>query len=186
MTISDDSEATFGYLSTWDSPEHGCLGGYLVVSELGRPMEFHCTAPVRTNRAQQILFGPTLWPYVMGEHIGRALLREAKLRPCVFLIDHPATLCLRPQLWAPMVLLKPLGEGELKPMDPPANHREATKYNCEFAAGYEDDCGPVTDLLATLAQHVDLAEPFDRIREAIREAQRLGACDQQDAHDQAA
>jgi hypothetical protein len=78
-----NSAATFGYLSTWDTPEHGCLGGYLVVSSLGRPLEFHCTAPIRPSRAQQILFGPTLWPFVMGEQIGGALIAEAKLRPQV-------------------------------------------------------------------------------------------------------
>ena len=76
---SPSQETTFGYLSTLESAEHGYFGGYLIVSPLGRPLEFHCTAPVRPSRAQEILYGPTLQPYLLGEQICGALLEAAKL-----------------------------------------------------------------------------------------------------------
>jgi len=50
---------------------------------------------------------------------------------------------------------------------------------------FDADRESASDLLVMLSQHVDLAEPFERIREAIREAHRLGA-DNQDVHEQAA
>ena len=37
---SDCQETTFAYLSTLESVEHGYFGGYLVLSKLGRPLEF--------------------------------------------------------------------------------------------------------------------------------------------------
>jgi hypothetical protein len=181
-----NSAATFGYLSTWDTPEHGCLGGYLVVSSLGRPLEFHCTAPIRPSRAQQILFGPTLWPFVMGEQIGGALIAEAKLRPQVILVDHAATLCLRPQVASAMVHWK-ASAGEGVGIDPSsAELLQVANSWFEVASDYISDRDVAHSLLTVLAQHVDLPEPFERIHQAIREAQRLGGPGEADAYDHAA
>ena len=66
-------ETTFGYLSALESAEHGYFGGYLIVSPLGRPLEFHCTAPVRPSRAQANPLWPTLEPYLLGEQIAGAV-----------------------------------------------------------------------------------------------------------------
>ena len=102
---SDCQETTFGYLSALESAEHGYFGGYLVVSVLGRPLEFHCTAPIRPSRAQQILYGPTFEPYLLGEQICGALLDTAKLKPSVILTDCEAVLHARSRTGAPIVLV---------------------------------------------------------------------------------
>ena len=68
---------TFGYLSAIESADHGYFGGLLIISPLGRPVEFHCTAPIRPSRAQEILYGPTLEAFLYGELIGQALLKQA-------------------------------------------------------------------------------------------------------------
>src|SRR6476659_819597 len=117
-------ETVFGYLSAWDSPDHGCLGGYLILSALGRPLEFHCTAPVRTSRAQQILFGPTLWPYVLGEQIGGTLLAKAKLLPRIVLVDHPAARCLRTRIAVPMVRIEEAASSKQEAGNVPVNDCE--------------------------------------------------------------
>ena len=62
------------------------------MSPLGRPLEFHCTSPVRPSRAQEILYGPTLQPYLLGEQISGALLEAAKLTPWLILTDAAAML----------------------------------------------------------------------------------------------
>ena len=100
-------ETTFGYLSVINSAEHGYFGGYLIVGPLGRPLEFHCTAPVRPSRAQQILYGPTLEPFLLGEQIAGAMLDAAKLKPRLILTDCEATLYVRSQISTPIVLLRP-------------------------------------------------------------------------------
>ena len=63
------------------------VGGYLVLNATGRPLEFHCTAPVKANRAQQILFGPTLESFLYGEQIGQTLVAKSGLAPLAIYTD---------------------------------------------------------------------------------------------------
>ena len=49
-----------GFLSVRYRSEHGFFGGYLIVNQLARPLEFHCTMPVRPSRSQELLYGKTL------------------------------------------------------------------------------------------------------------------------------
>ncbi len=222
---STQPEPTFGYLSTFETPEYGYFGGYLLVNSIGRPMEFHCSAPIRPSRAQEILYGKTLQPYLLGEQIGGSLLREAQLQPQIVLTDQAATLCLREAIGIPLVYLagsalaactvsKPTDSlrltdsedstdddmgsvGELLGKDEMMRHirPEVEKpwqrrftfggYQFELPFGFVADRGAAIEFLAVFARHVDLAEPFDRIRMAIREAQRLGTREPE-AHGQAA
>lgn len=188
-------DSNFGFLSTLESPEYGYFGGYLIVSPLGRPVEFHCTAPVRPSRAQEILYGPTLQPYLIGEQIGGALLKAAKVCPCLILVDAAATLVARSVAPSPMALVA-------QQIDRDAHDAIAStcrvNSECCFDApiaaggyelilphGFEDEAARIAESVERLSQHVDLAEPFGRIHEAIREAQRIGGRGI-DAHGQAA
>jgi hypothetical protein len=205
---SPSQETTFGYLSVINSAEHGYFGGYLIVGPIGRPFEFHCTAPVRPSRAQQILYGPTLEPFLLGEQIAGAMLGAAKLSPRLIITNCDATLHARTRINAPMVLLcgntDPVpasvdrsGEpGKLKcassgrvanSLSSSGPHKSFAIEAFEFLLpmGFESDRDEATRLLTELMRQIDLAEPFGRIEEAIREAQRLGGCGA-DTHDQAA
>ncbi len=179
-------ERTFGYLSTVESTEYGYFGGYLIVSGLGRPLEFHCTAPIRPSRAQQILYGPTLQPYLFGEQICGALLSTAKLSASMILTDCEAVLHAQSQSIVPIALI--LTKNEQLSLGAVCGQSRAVNcggYDLQFAMGFESDREAVAVLVAQLVRHVDLAEPFGRIHEAIREAQRIGGrCT--NANDQAA
>ncbi len=94
-----------GFLTVISDPQAGFFGGYLVLNWAGRPLEFHCTAPIKPNRAQQILYGPTLEPYLYGEQIGRALVRKTQHAPSLICTDVPAALALRPYVEWPVVLV---------------------------------------------------------------------------------
>jgi hypothetical protein len=199
-------ETTFGYLSVINSADHGYFGGYLIIGPLGRPLEFHCTAPVRPSRAQQILYGPTLEPFLLGEQIAGTILDAAKLKPRLILANCEATLYVRSRISSPIVQLKakvgppPAADltdarpvtmdasigFKLKPPSCTGPHKSFTVESYEFLLpiGFESDRDEAIRLLTELIGHIDLAEPFDRIEEAIREAQRLGGG--ADTHDQAA
>jgi hypothetical protein len=195
-----NQETTFGYLSVINSADHGYFGGYLIVGPLGRPLEFHCTAPVRPSRAQQILYGPTLEPFLLGEQIAGAMLDAAKLKPRLILTNCEATLHARSRISSPMVQLcgtsQPPGESSNSTNAStafPANSSASTGPNESFSVetfefilpiGFESDQVEATRLLTDLVRQIDLAEPFGRIDEAIREAQRLGG--RAESHDQAA
>ena len=188
MRPSSNQETIFGYLSVVHSKQHGYFGGYLLISVLGRPLEFHCSAPIRPSRAQEILYGPTLQPYLLGEQIGGTLLGKAKLSPRLVLTDQPAALCLRGEMNVPLLcLLLPDAAGArlAHARSDTCHHLAFNGHDFELPAGYAADRDVTIALLAQLAAHVELAEPFDRIQEAIREAQRISAGGQ-DSHGHAA
>lgn len=147
------SQKILGYLLVEHDPQVGFIGGYLLVTSRGRPLEFHCTAPVQPTRAQEILFGATLESYVKSELIGAALVQKAKLRPDVLFVAEPSLLSVSGE-GNPSTVLLSLNEPDVSPF----GAQPETLLLCE-----------------SLAQQLDLAEPFERIREAIREAQRLSA-----------
>jgi hypothetical protein len=68
---------------------------------------------------------------------------------------------------------------------PTSERIEAGNYELQWPAGFETDKALVVELVTELRQHVDPAEPFGRIHEAIREAQRIDARSSE-AHVQAA
>src|SRR5438128_2539215 len=115
-----------------ESAEHGYFGGYLAVSALGRPLEFHCTAPLRPSRAQKILYGPTLEPFLLGEQIAGALLDVAKLAPSLILANCEATLHARSRTKVPMILL--YGDAERSTVGVETNQPGATQ-NASSALG---------------------------------------------------
>jgi hypothetical protein len=56
-----------------------------------------------------------------------------------------------------------------------------TMQDCllQLPVGLESEHDTIVELLDSLRQRVDLLEPFERIHEAIREAQRIGARSQE-------
>ncbi len=99
-----NSKPAIGFLTVIDHPQHGLFGGYLVLNLAGRPLEFHCTAPIKPNRAQQILYGPTLESFLYGEQIGSTLLGHAKTSPLVVCTDREPVLSLRELVDVPVAL----------------------------------------------------------------------------------
>lgn len=99
------SPDTLGFLSVVEHEQFGLVGGYLILNTAGRPLEFHCTAPVKPSRAQQILFGPTLLPYLYGEQIGQTLLAKATCAPLAVCTNVELALAVRPFVELPVALV---------------------------------------------------------------------------------
>jgi hypothetical protein len=166
----DSAELSFGFLTTLESPVHGLFGGYLVVDTVGRPIEFHCTAPVKVSRAQQILYGAALDSHLHGRQLGGALLAEGKAIPTIVLTDSEPMLHVRPHTNLPVALVW-RGDDERG-----AAFGQDLSFNGAVVRPHADDAERASDLaarLATLALAVDLCEPFERIRAALDEAARL-------------
>jgi len=159
----------FGFLSVAAHDADGTFGGLLVLDRFARPIEFHCTAPVQTNRAQEILYGPTLEPYLYGELIAGSLFDACKKKPAVVLTDTKAVLALRDRCDMPVAWIKGPAEGASPPSGTRAHLRG---YELSVPASRSGDMQAIEKLLAELGETVDLAEPFDRIHAAIGEARR--------------
>lgn len=169
---------SYGFLTAVESAAHGIFGGYLLVDPLGRPLEFHCTAPVKVSRAQQILFGASLPAHLHGQQIGGTLLAEGTITPDVVLTDYEPLLYVRGHTALPVALVHAAAVGDTQAGG-------AALHAATVAGGFEmggarvsphpadaDREQDVREALEQLAAAVDLREPFERIRAAIDEAQR--------------
>jgi hypothetical protein len=176
----------FGYLTVVDDPAHGSCGGYLVINQYGRPVEFHCTAAVSPSRAQQILYGPTLRASVYGEQVAPALVSKAKSQVAIVLVNQSECLEVQRHTGQRVVLINEgpesavSSEGARKAHVPGDNARSESQrflfpeMQTDRRLSIGVVCEEVKSLLQLLAETIDLTEPFSRIREAIYEVQQIG------------
>ena len=163
--------AALGFLTVTEHAELGLFGGYLVLNAAGRPLEFHCTSPVKPNRAQEILYGPTLKPYLYGEQIGQTLIAKAKNDVGLVCTDLAACLAAREFIERPILLIESADTSDAR--DYALGSRFALgKNEARTAAQYSADENAACEFHAQLHDAIDLLEPFARIREALEEAQK--------------
>ena len=146
-------QSTFGYLLIHADASLGWTGGYLIVSHTGRPIEFHCSEPVLPSRADEILYGATLRPHLCAERIAPALLAKASKRVDLLLVSDEETLRAGHDHGLPVVSLSAISAAE--------------------ECGWESLGDEIAQRLMSFSDHVDIAEPFERVREAILEAHRV-------------
>jgi hypothetical protein len=185
------SQGALGFLTVLENEQQGLVGGYLILNQAGRPLEFHCTAPVKPNRAQQILFGPTLQSYLYGEQIGQTLLAKGSVEPLAVCTDVEQVLSVRDYVSLPVALIlrseeRPLPadgtvtDAPIWRVDGP--HRagphlstfEIGSNRLAVAARRDADRTTIAARLESLLGF-DLSEPFERIREAVEEAHKGAA-----------
>lgn len=154
-----------GFLSLLQEA-NGTLGGYLVTNTWGRPLEFRLSSAVQPNRVQQILYGDSLQAFLCGELIGKTLLEKSSTPVQMVLTDCPAALDLRLHADIPVALYRP---GE----QPIGLDNSLAEKNLYLHPHFPADVALLRDLLEKQA-NLDLGEPFQRIREAVQEARRLG------------
>ncbi|MDR1052863.1 MAG: hypothetical protein LBL39_01700 [Planctomycetaceae bacterium] len=94
-----------GFITVIDHPQHGLIGGYLVLNQAGRPLEFHCTNPIKPSRTQEILFGISLEPYLYGEQIARTLVSKSKLSVVVILTNIVSILAVNGLVTLPIAYI---------------------------------------------------------------------------------
>jgi hypothetical protein len=173
----------FGFLTALEDPQHGYFGGYLVLSELGRPLEFHCSTPVLPNQAQRILYGKSLSAYVLGDLIGQTLLAKSQLPVTAVLTDQREMLGLALLRDEIIICIDCNDRNEGQPREFSGPNFALGSYHLFGSATCIWQPGELQPVIENLAARVDLNEPFDRIREAIREAQRVTDNNTDGCHD---
>lgn len=189
-TRKPNSVPSVGFLTVVDSGGGSFLGGYLVLNASGRPLEFQCTAPVKANRAQEILYGPTLHPYLWGEQIGGALISKSRTHPLFVCTDQSHTLAVRAAVDLPVIQVLPAAQrsgsapsqhnitatsSPESAEQPSAERLILGRYSCALSGSHLTDRATVERAWKTHLDDLHLREPFERIREAITEAQRPAA-----------
>lgn len=156
--------SSFAFYTVVEDEIAGYFGGYLALNEQGRPLEFHCTAPVQPTRAQRILYGATLSGYLIGEQIGVALHAKTKSQTQAVLTDIPAGFDLDGRIDAPVGLVS-----KEIPRDLIGDKLAFREWSILCRSGQSMK---MDSLLQELTDSLDLFEPFARIREAIAEAKK--------------
>ncbi|MCA9076001.1 MAG: hypothetical protein KDA93_13320 [Planctomycetaceae bacterium] len=153
--------------------EAGYVGGMLVTNRLGRPLEFQCTTPVKANRTQEILYGPTLKPFLFSELIGVTLIDRLQVKPDIVLIDQQALLDLRKHVSLPIACLL---EDAKDSHDLPDESRVSLgAQSLQVHVEHTCDVEAIQQWTGTIPGDADLREPLDRVREALEETLRSAA-----------
>lgn len=161
---SSPSEQRLGFLAAKHQPTLGYVGGYLLTTARGRPLEFHYTNPIRPSPTHRILYGSELEPYILGELIGSNLIKQPTLEVAFIITDQPQVLDQRRCTSCPMLCVEPSGE---TPGAQEGPGRQAAQLRCH--SGYPDDVAALNHWLQEVNPSLDLAEPFVRVWDALRE-----------------
>ncbi len=172
MAVSGEADLKLGFLTSIELPGGGYVGGLLVTNRFGRPLEFQCTTPVRPNRTQEILYGPTLRPFLLGELIGRTLIEKAAVKPDLVLADAEDLLELRSHITQPVAVVERSDSQASQNGD-----RDVVvgQQRLRFHAAHPDDSAKWTTSENSFPDHADLFEPFDLVREALQETMKAGS-----------
>ncbi|MEX0717630.1 MAG: hypothetical protein WD066_13640 [Planctomycetaceae bacterium] len=159
-----------GFLTAVRIGAGGHVGGLLVTNRQGRPLEFQCTTPVRPNRTQEILYGPTLLPFVLGELIGKTLVERVGVKPDLLLVEGEDFLGLREHVAIPVGCV-------LTDESPAAEQEKATlgRQSIRVHPDFTEDRAAVGKAAESVPADADLLEPFERVREALKETLTAGA-----------
>lgn len=168
---SSSSLSRLAFLTVLEIPEVGACGGMLILNQWGRPVEFHCTAPLTPTRTQEVLFGATLKSFLFCEQIAAALLEQTKQPPQLILVDQPELLDFHAQTEIPLVLIS----REQQPLPSRIwNGRVSIPRKVEdwevIAVVSPGTELPVLAATEDFAGQLPLDEPFERIRSAMEEA----------------
>lgn len=164
-----------GFLTCTEFEGWGLCGGLLLLNQMARPIEFHCTLPVKVSRTQAILFGASMRAYICGQVIGKALLDKSKTRPGLLVTDCPDTAALHEDSDIPLAFISTNAESQMAP--PSSATWESIVFDhlsVHLTFPNVDEREPVKQqtrqMLQTFAKKFDLDEPFERVRQAITEA----------------
>jgi hypothetical protein len=178
MSKSEQDGFRLGFLAAVEDAERGVVGGVLVTNKFGRPLEFQCTTPVKPNRTQQILYGPTLRAFLHSEVIGKTLIEKIGVKPHLVLVESAELLDLRQFVPMPVATLATAPMNDAAANERPGTGKRADrlflgKQWLEFHPDFPDDQAVVQKGSGQVPETADLKEPFERIREALTETLKM-------------
>lgn len=151
----------------------GYVGGLLVTNHLGRPLEFQCTAPVRPNKTQEILYGPTLQPFIYSELIGKTLFERVKVQPELIIISQVELIDLRTSISVPVACL--IDSEDSQRELPDQTRIQLGMQQLRFHPDYVDDPEIVQKKCSRISKDADLSEPLERVKDALLETVKTNA-----------
>jgi hypothetical protein len=170
-----DASINYGFLEVVSDETLGFTGGLLLVNQDGKPTEFHCTAPVTENRTQKILYGQTYKSHIFCDLIGLALLQKCSKAPELLFVEQPELKQMVGEIAQPLLMVTEIesesDQIEIQTIQYPEfgiDHLNISVLTTDLEQFefVKEACGRFTTTLT-------MDEPFERIRQAIKEAQQV-------------
>ena len=164
----DGAELRIGFLTSVRTRDKGFVGGLLVTDRYGRPLEFQCTTPVKPNRTQELLYGPTLEPFILGELLGKTLLGRIGVKPTLVVTDCEDMLELRCLVSLPIVSLYGDCLNRQQPVQADSSVDDASlvtigQHRFRIHNDFPGDAESTAGLTQKLAADANLQEPLKRV-----------------------
>lgn len=160
------AEIMLAYLMCPQDAAGAYLGALMLTDHRTRPQHFSFVSPIRPTKIQRILYGSTLDEHLKVDVIGNKLLKDLPYVPEILLVETAELLAVRRVAHLPTAFLTKARDGEVEP-----GRLTSLQYD---TGAYTDDQEVVGQVLASLETTVDLVEPFNRMREALKEAIKTG------------
>ena len=161
-----------GFMTAVEIGERSFVGGLLVTDRFGRPLEFQCTTPIKPNRTQELLYGPTLVPFILGDLLGKALMDRVSVKPSLIMTSRVEMLQLRSKVDVPIIYDEASTEADSKSSASAGSKgqeirigRQTFRTHKEFT----DDRATVERISQKLSADANMHEPLERVGDALRE-----------------
>jgi hypothetical protein len=163
-----------GFMTAVEIGDRNFVGGLLVTDRFGRPLEFQCTTPVKPNRTQELLYGPTLVPFILGDLLGKTLLDRVSVKPSLIMTSRVEMLQLRTKVTIPIIYVEASTESDSKS----ATGNTARSASQEIRIGrqtfrmhdeFTDDRSVIEKISLQLSDNANMHEPLERVGDALRE-----------------
>ncbi|WP_339888808.1 MULTISPECIES: hypothetical protein [Rhodopirellula] len=162
--------ATLGYFTIVQQERTGWTGGLLVLNGGGRPLEFQCTLPLRPSKAHEILFGNTLRQHLICDVIGPTLLKKCRTPISMLMCEQTESLRMSDASCTIGFVATPENDGKAYVAREPDGHCSLKVCGASVLVAMEQ-MEAAEQVAEQMGDFPDVIEPFERIREAIREAQ---------------
>ena len=167
---SKTDQLRLGFLETMEVEGRGTVGGLLITTQTGRPLEFQCTTPVKPNRTQEILYCDTLRPWLLGELIGSTLVDRVAIKPDLIVTSDPNILELRNHTNIPVACTDQHQTDENTRSSSAASDIVLVgTRRLRFHEAHSADAGNIEKRRHLIPDRADLGEPLERVREALAE-----------------
>ncbi|NQV26915.1 MAG: hypothetical protein HQ518_21405 [Rhodopirellula sp.] len=163
-----------GFMTAVEIGDGGFVGGLLVTDRFGRPLEFQCTTPVKPNRTQELLYGPTLVPFILGDLLGKALLDKVSVKPSLIMTSRVEMLQLRSKVNIPVIFDEAASESDSgsSSSGTAKSAEQQIRIGRQTFRTHEDftgDRSTIEQIGRELSDDANMHEPLERVGDALRE-----------------
>jgi hypothetical protein len=152
----------------------GIMGAILVTDSDTKPLEFRVTAPIKPTNFQRTLYGDVLLEHILTELVSIPLLNAINEQIDLILVRDPLFLGVNEKQGVRVIRISSEENGHARggvksaaEVLPSTNG--SPKVFLETSKKFESELSEIKSTLASVSEHRNLIEPFDRLKVACEQ-----------------